>query len=181
LHPDLIKQLDEAVAEVFNMMLGRVCAPELNCRSLALCTTCDKAHDLSEPHTEELTAAEVAEAADHKLTAHIAFSGCVRGECSVRLDFGAAAEVTEALIGMPPGDLPDDERDTILADTVGELCNMIAGGWKSRLRGQGACCALSTPLVTSGPSEAPLEGVLSIRRCYRLTDTCLNLEFTVEA
>jgi chemotaxis protein CheX len=177
LEPNLIQQLDETVAEVFNMMLGRACPPELDCCRLALSATCTSVEgDPIQPAPNS--------AANPHLTAHIVLSGCVTGACAVCLDLDSAAEVTEALIGMAPGELPDAERDSILADTVGELCNMIAGGWKMRQRGQGANCALSTPQITAQSGNPPPESGTgpnpSLRRCYRLTNTCLTLEFTVE-
>ena len=58
----------------------------------------------------------------------------------------------------------------MLADTVGEMCNMIAGGWKKR-QGQRAWGAdLSVPSISSGRSPAPNRispsGAIDITRTY---------------
>jgi chemotaxis protein CheX len=40
----------------------------------------------------------------------------------------------------------------MVEDAIGELCNMVAGGWKSKLEGEQAACLISPPTITGlGP------------------------------
>jgi chemotaxis protein CheX len=143
--PELIHQLDAAVAEVFQMMLGRSCQPQ------------------------ECVASERS-----GFNAEVLFSGTMRGQCSIHLDEQTAGQLTAELIGFEGSDES--------ADTVGELCNMIAGGWKSRLKEERASCGLSSPKVTSGRkgrAEAPAHHE-RLFRCYQFDGSCLMLELSFE-
>lgn len=79
-------------------------------------------------------------------TAIVGFSGSLRGSCDLRLSTAAACAITSAMLGGASIDEDDDSID----DAVGELCNMIAGGWKNRVDSLAATCALSPPTVISG-------------------------------
>ncbi len=81
------------------------------------------------------------------IAARISFSGALEGECIVALPRSTAARITEVLLGGE-----DDWSDAIIDDAVGELCNMIAGGWKSRLSHLQSMCRLSVPSVSRGGS-----------------------------
>ena len=93
-------------------------------------------------HTYQPTEAPAAECGSC-LSALIRFTGTLEGECALELDRATAGTLTRELTGA------DDE--SLWADTTGELCNMIAGTWKSRLAGERAACKLSVPQVTEGP------------------------------
>jgi chemotaxis protein CheX len=84
-------------------------------------------------------------AAEPGLCACVRFSGAVEGGCEVTLSMTTAVRLTEALLGM---DGAWDEA--MVADAVGELCNMIAGGWKSRLGPVEAMCGMSVPAIPGG-------------------------------
>jgi chemotaxis protein CheX len=112
-----IARLDSAVAEVFDMMLDRGCAP-----------------------------LEAEFDADERITARICFSGSLSGECLVYASATMALITAEALLGPVSG-----TSDPIVEDAVGELCNMIAGGWKSKLNSRQATCFISVPAVSRGP------------------------------
>jgi chemotaxis protein CheX len=43
---------------------------------------------------------------------------------------------------------PSEPHDPMVDDAIGELCNMIAGGWKSKLASPDSNCSISTPAVT---------------------------------
>ena len=146
---DLVEQLDHAVAEVFASMLGHACAP--TARSVCL------SNDLAK---------------DPGLTASVVFSGSLEGACSIHLDLRGAGELTEALTGEtpPPG-------SALPADTVGELCNMIAGSWKSRLAPHLAVCQLSSPSLSSTISEEMEPEPTT--RFYRFGEHCLTLRLSL--
>jgi chemotaxis protein CheX len=115
---DLVRQLDESVAEVFAVMLNLACPPAI-----------------AEP------------AGIHALPcfiASVAFSGTLEGSCAIHLAPDTAAELTANLTGIPAPEISPTE----CADTTGELCNMIAGSWKTRQPATQAACHLSCPVVT---------------------------------
>lgn len=134
------QQLDDAVAEVFALMLDQSCAP-------------------ASLHVERPSG----------FTAKVAFSGSLEGNCALHLDLRSAGELAETLTGEPAG--PDS---ALPADTVGELCNMIAGSWKSRLDPHRSACQLSPPVVTEGEQELSAER--TIVRSYQFNGHCLTLE-----
>jgi chemotaxis protein CheX len=116
LHRDAIRQLEEAVAEVFAVMLNLACTCESVPASLfpAPC-----------------------------LSASVQFSGTLSGRCTLYLAAPTAAELTSNLTGIPMREIPAE----LCADTAGELCNMIAGSWKTRQPDALAACHLSCPTI----------------------------------
>ena len=78
-------------------------------------------------------------------TAIVGFSGTMRGACQIRISSLAASSIATAMLGGDPVAAGDDSID----DALGELCNMIAGGWKNGI--PIFCeCTLSPPTVISG-------------------------------
>jgi chemotaxis protein CheX len=90
------------------------------------------------------------------ISARIALSGTFAAECVVEFPPTSAARLTTAFLG--PQDAPWE--DAMVADAVGEMCNLIAGGWKKRL-GQLAWGAdLSVPSISTRESpgtDRPLQ------------------------
>jgi chemotaxis protein CheX len=78
-------------------------------------------------------------------TALVGYSGAMRGCCEVQMNAGAAAAVASAMLGGMP---VDDEAS--LDDAVGEICNMIGGGWKDRVPSLASLCSISPPTVITG-------------------------------
>jgi chemotaxis protein CheX len=120
MHEDLIRQLNEAVTEVFAVMLNLTCA-------------------VSEPGpvVEPLRAA---------LTASVQFTGPLQACCCLQMDERTANELAANLTGLPPITITRD----LSVDVAGELCNMIAGCWKKRHPADSASSHLSCPIVTNG-------------------------------
>lgn len=79
-------------------------------------------------------------------TAIVGFSGSMRGSCQVRMSTCAARSIATAMLGGAP----IDEDDDSINDALGELCNMLAGGWKNGVQELSSECALSPPTVISG-------------------------------
>ena len=80
---------------------------------------------------------------DERITARIRFSGAITGECLVYASKSVAQIAAEALLGTA-----SSPSDPMVDDAVGELCNMIAGGWKSKLDPSSAVCLISVPAIT---------------------------------
>jgi chemotaxis protein CheX len=77
------------------------------------------------------------------ISARITLSGVLDALCVVEFPATSAETLTSAFLGS--GKTGWD--DAMIADAVGELCNMIAGGWKKRLGGPAWAAHLSTPSI----------------------------------
>ncbi|MEO6816007.1 MAG: chemotaxis protein CheX, partial [Edaphobacter sp.] len=80
---------------------------------------------------------------DGRIMARIQFTGAITGECILYASQATAAITAEALLGAA-----SEPCDPMVDDAIGELCNMIAGGWKSKLEHPQASCLISVPAVT---------------------------------
>ncbi len=142
------ERADEAVGEVFSMMLGF--------------------------EAKAVEGAPVAVVAGEVFgrTAIVGFSGAMRGSCEIRMDSLAAHAICSAMIG----DVSVEEDESI-DDAVGELCNMLAGGWKNRVPTLSSSCALSPPTVISGRAYKVHMSSPSTKfsRSYRFDVHTLNL------
>ncbi|MEG9435339.1 chemotaxis protein CheX [Edaphobacter sp. HDX4] len=115
--------------------------------------------------------AEIAEAIAPSISARILFSGAIHGEC-VLLASSAVAQVTaEALLGTP-----SDPDDPASADAIGELCNMIAGGWKSKLGSEEARCTISPPTVSAHSEGLDPKTEVGFLRFYRFEDHVFGVQ-----
>jgi chemotaxis protein CheX len=79
-------------------------------------------------------------------TAIVGFSGSLRGSCQLRINHVTAQSIASAMLGGTP----IADGDESLNDALGELCNMLAGGWKNGIADLAAACALSPPTIVSG-------------------------------
>ncbi len=87
------------------------------------------------------------------IEAKIVFSDGTSGSCVVEASVPAADRLTDALLGSEA-----DWDDDILDDAIGELCNIVAGGWKSRLPAGAQLCELSVPEIRRRtPGQPPRE------------------------
>ena len=117
-----LDRADVVVIEIFGMMFGFDIKPiEVPDSSL------------SSPELDERTAI-------------VGFSGPMRGSCQIRISSVAARSIASAMLGGAP----IEEDDDSINDALGELCNMLAGGWKNSIPELSSECALSPPTVISG-------------------------------
>lgn len=72
--------------------------------------------------------------------AYVRFSAPLDGCCAVFCAGADAAMLAEAFLGGAAD-------ETMTRDTVGELCNMLAGGWKRRLGPREAGAGMSAPTI----------------------------------
>jgi chemotaxis protein CheX len=80
---------------------------------------------------------------DGRIMARIQFTGAITGECILYASQATAEVTAEALLGVI-----SQPCDPMVDDAIGELCNMIAGGWKNKLEHPQASCLISVPAVT---------------------------------
>jgi chemotaxis protein CheX len=95
------------------------------------------------------------------ISARILFSGAICGECVLFASESVAQVTANALLGQTsaPG-------DPMTVDAIGELCNMIAGGWKSKLGSDEAGCAISPPSVSIHNSGIEVSSECGFQRFY---------------
>ena len=105
-------------------------------------------------------------------TAIVGYSGSMRGCCEIRLNLAATEAVASAMLGGIPV-----EDDDSLDDAIGELCNMIGGGWKDRVPALSSLCSLAPPTIISGHAYRVQMSRPSIRmnRCYHFNGHYLML------
>jgi chemotaxis protein CheX len=122
LSPRNLEHADAAVVEIFNLMFG---------------------FDIE---AVEVPGIDPTAPGQDDRTAIVGFSGAMRGSCQVRMGTPPAQAIASAMLGGTPVAEDDDSID----DALGELCNMLAGGWKNSIPGLSSECALSPPTVISG-------------------------------
>ena len=115
------EKLKSSVFEVFKTMLDTECEAELLCVS-----------DASLAQGESVTAV-------------VGFGGILSGACIVTCGESSARQIASRMTGMN-----FDALDDTVKDAMGEICNMIAGAWKSRVPELAAHCGLSVPAVITG-------------------------------
>lgn len=115
------ENLDASVREVFGTMLGVRCGRE--------------ASDHFQQGTD----------GNETVTAVVGFGGALSGACVVRCDGSAARQMVARMTG-----LEFESVDDTVKDGVGEICNMVAGAWKSKVPNLAAHCGLSVPAVITG-------------------------------
>lgn len=118
-----------------------------------------------------------AEAMISPISAMVTFTGRMQGSCVVHVESGCAAWLTTLLVGdsSEPG-------VELIRDTVGELCNMIAGGYKNRLCAMHAGSTLSVPRIGAMDELGTTEGaVIRVDRVYPLCEGDLMVSLVVNA
>jgi chemotaxis protein CheX len=79
------------------------------------------------------------------VTAVVGFGGVLSGACVFRTGGATAREIASRMTGMS-----FEEIDDTVKDGIGEICNMLAGAWKSKVPDLAARCGLSVPAVITG-------------------------------
>jgi chemotaxis protein CheX len=149
---DNMKLVDETIAEVYGMMLGL--------------------------ETAVVPERNIVDESLHWRTAIVGLSGALRGSCEVRMDATAAQTVTSAMLG----DVVLEAEDASICDAVGEICNMIAGGWKNRIPALASACALSPPTIISGRDYIVKLGTPSVKftRTYKFAAQTMQITMQCE-
>lgn len=77
----------------------------------------------------------------------VAFAGSWTGYVAVATSQAAARDITAALLGADPSDV-----DAQVRDAVGEVVNMVAGGFRTRMVKPGDSWTITLPMVATGES-----------------------------
>ncbi len=83
--------------------------------------------------------------ADETLTAVVGLAGIVSGAFVLRMGKRAALSMAQSLTGTEI-----ESVDSTVMDALGEVCNMLAGAWKSKTPTLASECMLSVPTIVSG-------------------------------
>jgi chemotaxis protein CheX len=111
---------------------------------------------------------ESAGAETESVTAVVGFGGLLTGACVFRASGSVSRDIAARMTGMEFPDLDDTVRDAI-----GEICNILAGTWKSKVPELSSHCDLSVPAVITGRDyklhvQAP---EFTLRHGYRFDDS----------
>jgi chemotaxis protein CheX len=79
------------------------------------------------------------------VVALVGFAGEISGLVAFYSTLEAANEIAGSMLGVASSDVDGD-----MPDAIGEVSNMIAGAFRSRLAEEGMQCAISVPTVTTG-------------------------------
>jgi chemotaxis protein CheX len=101
------------------------------------------------------------------LTAVIGLAGALSGAYTVLVRAEAAMQMTACMMGMEVSTL-----DETTFDGLGEITNMLAGAWKSKISCLNAACLLSVPTVVTGTQYEVHKRTSAFRltRSYRFND-----------
>jgi len=79
------------------------------------------------------------------LTAVIGLAGALSGGYTVVVNEETAKQIASAMLGIEISELDND-----VYDALGEITNILAGAWKSKIAALHAACLLSVPTVVTG-------------------------------
>jgi len=80
-----------------------------------------------------------------EVTGMVGLAGELCGVLCVRCSKDAASKIASHMLGIPV-----TEADQHRSDSVGEICNMVAGNFKAKIDGLQDKCMLSVPTVITG-------------------------------
>jgi chemotaxis protein CheX len=125
-YANLISRLTEATTEVFETMVFQTVVPG------------DPVHG-DAPEAGPMIPGAV------KVVGTVGFAGSQSGLVSFSTTEAAARSITAAMLGMTP-----EEVNREVPDAIGEITNMIAGSFRTKMAQDGDAWAISVPTVTVG-------------------------------
>ena len=134
--------------------------PEANWKSILECAAIEVFGMMAGAHLQP--AAEPPDEPVGKYTAMVGMAGALCGMVTLRCDDPTAAKLASFMLG---GDAASNQ--STIRDALGELCNMVAGNFKSKINTLADHCMLSVPTVISGEdyvleTAEPAEGFNSV-------------------
>jgi chemotaxis protein CheX len=79
------------------------------------------------------------------ITSMVGLAGQLCGVLSVRCSAKSGTQMASRMLGIDA-----EKAGPEMWDAVGEICNMIAGNFKNKIKGLGDTCTLSVPTVITG-------------------------------
>lgn len=116
------------------------------------------------------------EASPAQIAGTVAFAGAWTGYVSMVTSNLAARRITAALLGMDAG-----EVDAQVRDALGEVVNMLAGGFRTRMVKPGDVWAITVPLVVTGDAVkmAHPREAFHAEQWFRFEDQLLEVHLVV--
>ena len=121
-------------------------------------------------------ALDVAPTTEMDISAKVMLSGTIDAQCVIEFPPATARKLTNAFMGSE-----GDWQEAEVNDVLGELCNMIAGGWKSQMDAPASASRLSLPTISRGPDRHTLDAgsTLELRRAYALDDSVFQVNLAI--
>jgi chemotaxis protein CheX len=106
------------------------------------------------------------------LTAVIGLAGALSGAYSVVVNEATAKQIAATMLGIEVTSLDDN-----VYDALGEITNILAGAWKSKIESLHAACLLSVPTVVTGTHYDIHKKTSSFRlsRSYHFNDSTFTI------
>jgi len=109
------------------------------------------------------------------ISARILLTETIDAQCVIEFPSQTAQKLTGAFMGSEAV-----WEDAVVDDVLGELCNMIAGGWKSQMVGEASASRLSLPAISRGQNRHRLDaGAFELRRLYALDDSVFQINLAI--
>ncbi|ABF41922.1 conserved hypothetical protein [Candidatus Koribacter versatilis Ellin345] len=138
--------LEESTREVFGMMLGCEIESQGGDSHSTSSTDPEFVATTQEPVLQMLFRTDAHNSSGcSEVTAVVGIAGEVCGVLNFACDSCAARKIAARMLGIDEAEAGDQQFDAI-----GEICNMIAGNFKSKLPGIGEKCMLSVPTIVVG-------------------------------
>lgn len=100
--------------------------------------------------------AQVEAESSGEVTGMVGLAGALCGVLTVRCTKSASIQIASRMLGFS-----EEEATLHMSDAIGEVCNMVAGGFKAKINGLEDKCMLSVPTVITGDNyttHAPIVG-----------------------
>ena len=170
--------LEQATREVFSMMLGYELESEPGGPSSALNRDLIDPIPGRQPLIEVLFRrdAESSPNGNAEVTAVVGLAGELCGVLNFACGTAAARMMAARLLGVDEADAGDQQWDAI-----GEMCNMVAGNFKSKLPG-GDRCMLSVPTIVVGSNYRlrTVSGRHKVEYRFRVATAPIRITLEVE-
>ncbi len=111
-----------------------------------------------------------------KLVGTVGFKGSCSGIVAFHSSVSAVREITGAMLALPPADVNRE-----MPDAIGEITNMIAGSFRTKMATEGDTWAISVPTVTVG-SDFSIRSLSCRHRAvlpFRMGDADVYVELIV--
>ncbi len=106
-----------------------------------------------------------------EVCARVQFVGALQGCCVVMLRAGGVVALVRAML-----DVEVAADDALGLDAVRELCNMIAGGWKSGLQPEACAAGMTPPMNYVAPRPHDQAAPATVTRRYLFAGNLLDVE-----
>lgn len=107
----------------------------------------------------------------------VGFVGAMNGVINLYLEEDLAMRLTASFLGMTEEELAEEEPD-VVHDSLGEMCNMIAGTFKNTVSDKGFFCRMTVPSILRGTNFTIETPSTVFRRIYNFQ--ILNAPFVVD-